>query len=140
MPEGHARLARVNAEIAVKDYGEGTFPRELASAVSEIDKAEDQLNRVKAEAEWADRIRSKGYLLLIRDDLSERLAVQRATFAVEQARTRKVVLEGYTKAKVIGGLAAQVEKARAIELVKKAAYDRLRAAGTSGPNGSRLGS
>ena len=56
--------------------------------------------------------------------------------AVEQARTKKVVLEGYTKAKVIGGLVAQVEKARAIELVKKAAYDQLRAAGTSGPSGA----
>jgi hypothetical protein len=127
-----ARRAREAAEIVLKDYAEGTYRREVASAQGEIEKAEDQLNRVKAAGgdsrEWADRIRSKGYLLLIRGDLSERLAVQRATFAVEQARTKKAVLEGYTKSKVIDDLTARAEEARVIEQAKKAAYDRSQAA------------
>src|SRR5258708_22329172 len=68
-----AKFARELAEVAVKEYAEGTFRRELATAEGEIKQAEDELSRIRTTtdpiSEWAERIRSKGYLLLIRGDL-----------------------------------------------------------------------
>jgi len=94
-------------------------------------KAEDELNRVRpaaaAHQEWVDRIRSKGYLLLILGENIGQLAVQKATFAVEQAKSKKGVLEGYTKVKTLNERNNRVAKARMDELAKKAAYDRARA-------------
>ena len=64
-----AKLARELAEVAVNEYAEGTFRQELATAEGEIEQAEDELGTVKISpdpvSEWAERIRSKGYLLLI---------------------------------------------------------------------------
>jgi hypothetical protein len=65
--------------------------------------------------------------LLIRGVESKELAVRKATFIVEQARSKKVVLEGYTSVKALKELKNKVAKARADELAKKAAYDQVSA-------------
>ena len=126
-----ARLAREHAEVAAKEYAEGTYARELAAAEDEIKKAEDELNRIKPAAaayqESVERIRSKGYLFLIRNPNGGNFAVTRATFAIEQAKSKKVVLEGYTKIKTLNELNDQIAKARMDELAKKAAYDGVKA-------------
>ena len=99
-----AKLARELAEVAVNEYAEGTYPRELATAEGEIKQAEDELSGVETPdpiSVWAERIRSKGYLLLITASAVEGVRCERATFAIEQAKSRKLVLEWYTKVKTL---------------------------------------
>ena len=127
-----AKLARELAEVAVNEYAEGTFRQELATAEGEIEQAEDELSRVKISpdpvSEWAERIRSKGYLLLITGSRwSKELAEKKATLAVELAKSKKVVLENYTRFKTLRELNDRAAKARMDELAKKACYDRVRA-------------
>jgi HlyD family secretion protein len=137
-----AKHARDRAERAVTEYAERTFPRELATVEAEIKRDEDALNYIKTardtEWDWAERIRSKGYLLLIRGVESKELAVRKATFIVEQAKSKKAVLERYTRVKALKELKDQVAKARADELAKKAAYDEVSAT-ELGPIGRFMG-
>jgi hypothetical protein len=126
-----ARLAREHAEVAAKEYAEGTYARELAAAEDDIKIAEDELNRIKPAAaayqESVDRIRSKGYLFLILNPNDGTSALLHAKFAIEMAKSKKVVLEGYTKAKTLHELHDQIAKARMDELAKKATYDGAKA-------------
>ena len=126
-----ARHARERAEVAVKNYAEGTFSRELATVEDEIKRAENDLNRIQPAAiayqEWVERIRSKGYLLLIRGEGLGQLAVMRAASAVERAQDRKRVLENYTKVKALKKLNEQVAKAMVDELATKRTYEREKA-------------
>jgi hypothetical protein len=126
-----AKLTRELAEVALKDYTEGTFRREQANTEGEIKHAEAELSAVTtyatAVAESVERIRSKGYLLLIHIVPSTQLALKKAAFGVEQARSEKAVLEGYTQVKTLKKLSDQFAKARTEELATKAAYDRMTA-------------
>jgi HlyD family secretion protein len=127
-----AKFARELAEAAVKEYDEGTFRQELATADGEIRQAENELSRIKTTADtisdWAERIRSKGYLLLVRgSERSKDLAEKMAAFSLESAKSKKLVLEGYTRVKRLKKLNDRVANARMDELAKQAAYDRLRA-------------
>jgi len=126
-----ARHARERAEVAVKDYAEGTFWRELATAEDEIKQAENELKLIQPAAsdheEWVERIRSKGYLLFIRDENLGKMALTRAAFAVEQAQDRKRVMESYTKVKTLKKLNDLVAEAKVDELSKKMAYERVKA-------------
>jgi hypothetical protein len=127
-----ALLARELAEAAVNAYAEVTFPHELAVAECEIRGAEDELRLIRSTRdpllEWAERIESKGYLLSIRGPrYAKQLAEKKATFAIEQAKSKKTFLEKYTKVKTLKDLNDRLTKARADELASKAAYSRLRA-------------
>jgi hypothetical protein len=125
-----ATVARELAEFAANDYAERTFARELATAGGEVHKAEDKLECIKpavaAYREWVERIQSKGYLLLIHHESAE-LALAKAAFSIEQAKSRKMVLEGYTKVKTLELMKLRVAKARMNELAQKAAYDKMKA-------------
>jgi hypothetical protein len=77
---------------------------------------------------WAERIRSKGYLLLIGGVPSRKLAVKKATFAIEQAKSKRVVLETYTKTVTLKKLNDRIAKATQDERATKTMYDRLMAA------------
>jgi hypothetical protein len=125
-----ASVARERAEAAVKEYTEGTFRRELAAVEDEVKRDEDQL-RIATEAppDWAEQIRAKGYLLLVKGSVHTReMSIKKATFAVEQARSKKRVLESYTRVKTLEELNDRVAKARADESAGKAAYERAKAA------------
>jgi hypothetical protein len=126
-----AARAREAAESAVNDYALGTFRRELATAEAEIKQAEEKLSGIATDAtgylDWAERIRSKGYLLHITGASSKQLAVKKATFTLEQAKSKKLILKQYTRVKTLGDLNNQVARARMDELAKKEAYDRTTA-------------
>ena len=109
----------------------GRFEEELAAVEDEVKRAEDQL-RVASNAplEWAEQIRAKGYLLYVKGPaLTRELNVRKATFEVEQARSKRHILENYTKVKTLEELNDRVVKARADESARKAAYERAKAAG-----------
>jgi len=126
-----ARLAREQAEVEVTEYAEGTFRQELASVEAQIRQAADELNRIvnatSSDVDWAERIRSKGYLLLIRGVPSKELAVKKAALAVEQVKSEKLVLEQFTKVKKLKELTSRVARASTDEVAKKASYHRMRA-------------
>jgi hypothetical protein len=126
-----AKRSLEHAERAVMEYAEGTFRRELATVEAEIKQGEAELDDIKTatdhDQDWAERIRSKGYLLLIQGLTSNELAVRKATFTVEQAKSKKAVLEQFTRLKALRELKDRVAKARADERAKKAAYDKVSA-------------
>jgi HlyD family secretion protein len=130
-PYRSAKLARERAEAAVYEYAEGTFRRELAAVEVEVKQAEGQLRvATNAPPDWAERIRAKGYLLFVTSYApSRKLNIKKAVFAAEQARSKRQVLEKYTKVKTLKELNDRVAKSRADETVMKAAYERAKTAG-----------
>ena len=122
---------RERAEAAVNEYAQGTFRRELAAVEDEVKRAEDQLRiATNAPPEWAEQIRAKGYLLYVKGPaLTRELNVKKATFEVKQARSKRHVLEDYTRVKTLAELNDRVARARTDESARKAAYERAKAAG-----------
>ncbi len=122
-----ARLARECAEIAVHVYIECIFPRELASIGAEVKLAEANLTEANNFVDWTEKIREKGYLLLVVGGRSREFEIKKAKFALEQAQGKKKVLVDYTKPRMIKALKSDVGKTRSEELAKKAAWLREKA-------------
>jgi RNA polymerase sigma factor (sigma-70 family) len=95
-----AKLTRELAGIAVEEYEEVNYPRDLATVGAEIKLAESDLARSEVK-----------------------LNRKKAQFALEQAQGKRDVLIKYTKGKTIKELESAVEKARSDELAKEAAWD-----------------
>ena len=98
-----ARLTRELAEIAVEEYEEVIYPRDLATVEGEIKLAESDLARSKA---------------------SEELKREKARFALEQAQSKLTVLTQFTKRQTVMELVKAAEKAKSDELDKEAAWDK----------------
>ncbi len=114
----NARLTREVAEIAVTEYVEGVFKQDLETAKGEIALAESDLARAEDRVEWSNRMFEKGYVSKAQK-IADALALQRAKFALEQAQSKRSVLEEYTKKKTTKELESEVEKTRADELAKE---------------------
>jgi hypothetical protein len=118
----NARLAREIAEITVREYLEGLYSQEIATINGEIALAESDLQRAQDQLDRARRMDEKGFIPVYPKGVEE-LSVKKARFALEQARSKKKVLVDYTRPKRIKALKSEVEKARADELAKKAAWE-----------------
>jgi multidrug resistance efflux pump len=119
---GSSRRAREAAEIATREYEEGTFKQDLVTIDGEIKLAEADAARAKDRAEWATRMKEKGFVSDAQK-ASEGTNLQKARFKLEQARSKKNVLLSYTKSKTIKELNSEIEKARADELARKQTLD-----------------
>jgi HlyD family secretion protein len=117
-----ARLTRELAELAVEEYEEVTYPRDLATVGAEIALAKSDLTRSRDRLDWAKRMFEKKYVSPA-TKTSEELNLEKAKFALEQAESKKNVLVKYTRDKTIKELRSAVEKARLDELYKQAALD-----------------
>ena len=115
-----ARLTREIAEIAVEEYEEVIWPRNLAAAQDETKLAESDRTRSADRLDWARRMLKKGYVPKT-TVVSEELSLKKARFEFEQAESRKKVLVEYTKSKTIKKLKSEVEKAKSDESAKKKA-------------------
>ena len=115
----NANLTRQVAEIAVREYVEGVYKQDMATAKGEEALAESDKKRAEDRVVWANHMLEKNYISLAQQ-ISEHLALQRAVFALEQAQTKKKVLEDYTYEKTVMELKSEVEKAKADELAKQA--------------------
>jgi HlyD family secretion protein len=118
----NAKLTREVAEIAVKEYVEGIFVQDKATAEGEIKLAQSDLSRSEDRLDWSTRMYLKGYVSKA-SAISEELNLKKARFALEQAETKLKVLLDFTKAKTIKELESEVEKARSDELAKKATWE-----------------
>ena len=117
----NAKLTREVAEIAVKEYKEGVFVQDKATAEGEIKLAESDLTRSEDRLEWARRMFEKGYVSKAQL-ITEELNFKKAQFALEQAQSKLEVLLKYTREKTIKELESEVKKAHNEELDKKAAW------------------
>jgi hypothetical protein len=115
------RLAREIAEIGIQQYIECIFLQELAIADAEIKRAESDLKRAEDRLDWVRKNSYKGFPPP--SAISDELSVKKARFALEQALSTKTVLVDFTKGKRIMELKGEVDKARANELAKKAAWE-----------------
>jgi HlyD family secretion protein len=113
-----ARLTRELAEIAVEEYRDLTYPKDLATVEGEIKLAESDLTRGKDRLEWAKRMHEKGYVSRAQK-VSEELTFKKAQFTLEQAQSKRKVLVDYTRGKTLKELHSDVEKAHANELFEK---------------------
>ncbi len=112
-----ARLTRELAEIAVEEYGEESYPRDLAKVAGEIKFAEERLRGAEYQLAWASQMLKKGYVSAAGKAEAE-ASLKMALYELEQARARKKVLVEFVKIKTIKELKAKVETARTDELLK----------------------
>jgi HlyD family secretion protein len=118
----NAKLNREVAEIGVTEYLEGIYKQELETVLGEIALAQSDLKRAEERLDWSHRMFSMGYISL-GENISDKLAMRRAKFAMEQAQTKRAVLEQYTKSKTILERKSGVEKERSEELAKQAVFE-----------------
>ena len=117
----NAKLTRQVAEIAVVEYLEGIYKQDKETILGEIALAKADMKRAEDRLQWSEKMLEKSYVSL-GQVISDRLSLQRAIFAVEQAQTKLNVLEKYTKDKTKKELEAEVEKAKSDELAKESTW------------------
>lgn len=110
------------AEIAVREYLEGTFPEQEQNAEGAIALAKSELARAQERLEWSNRMLDIGYVTQ-QQNYSDKLALQKAEFSLREAETKLRVLRDYTKQKQVKELQAAVEKATSDMLAKQSAYE-----------------
>jgi HlyD family secretion protein len=118
----NAKLTRQVAEIAVTEYLEGIYKQDLQTVLGEIALAESEKSRAVDRLDWSKRMKDKGYVSEAQF-IADRVSLQQKTFALEQAQTKKDVLQKYTKNKTEKELMSEVEKARSDELAKQATWE-----------------
>lgn len=117
-----AKLTREIAEIALAEYQEVIFFRDLATVEGGVKLAESDLTRAEDRRDWAGRMFDKGFVSRAQK-VSEELTLKKAQFTLEQAESKRKVLVDYSKGKTIKELRREVEKARSDEMAKEAAWD-----------------
>jgi RNA polymerase sigma factor (sigma-70 family) len=117
-----AKQTRELAEIALEEYEQIIYPQDLATVEGEIKLAESDLSRSRDRLDWAKRMLEKKRIGQAQK-ISEELNNKKAAFALEQAQSKKHVLDKYTKGKTFKELMSEVEKARSDELAKKATLE-----------------
>jgi hypothetical protein len=127
-----ARAARRLAEAALVEYRGGIYKQELETAKGEILLAEAERKRAEDRVIWSDRMFAKGSISKAQN-VADKISLQQKIFIYEQAQTKLDVLEKWIKDKTIKGLQTEIDKARAREMARKAAYERLKSPGLALP-------
>lgn len=109
------------AELDLRKYLEGEWPRELRKAESDITLASEELQRAEDELDWSRRLEEDKYIT--RTELqADELACRRAQIQLELARNNLEVLTEYTHERTVAQLRSDVEQAhKALERVKRKA-------------------
>lgn len=116
-----AKKTLLVAEIAVKEYLEGTFPQDVQSAEGAIKLAEADLVRAQERLEWSNRMLAIGYVTASQNQ-SDKLTLQKSEFSVKEAKTKLDVLQRFTREKQVKDLLANVDKAKSDMLAKESTY------------------
>jgi RND family efflux transporter MFP subunit len=117
-----AKLTREVAETAVREYDEGTYKQTLETLQGNIAMAKAELKRSEDRYEWTCKMVEKKYAS-VATQTSDRFALDKAKFALEQAQTSYDVLLRFTREKTLKEFRAEVEKAHSDELAKKATLE-----------------
>jgi RNA polymerase sigma factor (sigma-70 family) len=132
----NAKLAREWAKIAVTEYEDGfkieqdSLKGTINSAQNAIRKAQERLERTRrARQQVTDALAAKGGEgtpadIVAKLDVEDRLdaieqVLERETKALELAKAKQVLLEKYTRDRMINTLTLEVERKRSDELAKE---------------------
>jgi len=118
-----ARTTREVAEIAVKEYLEGTYLQSVQAARSDMVLAESELARATDRYQWTERMVAIKYVS-DSQKLTDAQTKMKARMDIDRAVTSMRVLQNYTGRKTAISLEAEVEKARVGELAQQAIYER----------------
>ena len=118
----NAKKTREVAEIAVKEYLQGTFLQDRLNIQGEITLAESELKRAVERLDRSEKMLKNQYISE-GQVLSDRLAKLKAEISKRQASKKMDVLEQYTKQKAETELQANVEKAKSDELAKLSTFN-----------------
>ncbi|HEX4129683.1 MAG TPA: efflux RND transporter periplasmic adaptor subunit [Pirellulales bacterium] len=110
------------AKIAVQEYIEGTFVKELQTCAAQITIAMENLRSAENSLEHTSRLARKGYVTPLQLD-AQKFAVERAKLDMETAQVAKNVLEKFTKVKMREDLETTRDTAEARMRSEQAACD-----------------
>jgi HlyD family secretion protein len=110
------------AEIAKKEYVEGTFFQEEQTIKSEILIAEENLRRAQEYIKYSERLAARGYVTSQQME-GDRFAVEKAQTELETAKTKLRVLRNYTKLKTLKQLESDIKSAEALWKSEQSSYD-----------------
>ncbi len=100
------------AQIAMKEYVEGTFFQEEQEIQGEIFIAEENLRRAKEYLAYSERLSARGYVTPQQLE-GDRFAVEKARTELKAAKTKLRVLQEYTKPKTLKQLESDIKSAEA---------------------------
>ena len=112
------------AQLAVKEYLEGTFKQSLQDADSAITIAQENLKSAQNSLEYSERMFRKGYVSSLELE-SQRFSVQHAQLELDSAN-RRDVLVNFTKAKTLQDLESREHGRRAGESENAALLEEIR--------------
>jgi HlyD family secretion protein len=123
-----ARLDAQFAEEDLKNYLEGTFPRDLKELDSRVTMAREEVSRTKQKFEWSERLFAEKYISET-ELQADRLAAQKAELDLQLANTNFDLLNQFTKPRRVAELTSNVEQTRmALDRVQRRAQaDMLQA-------------
>lgn len=110
------------AEIAVQEYEEGLFPKELADHEMQVTIAQETLTSAQNSLDHTDRMFKKGYVSAL-ERKSQEFAVQRAGLELKSAQKAQEVLERFTKRKTLEDLKSKRDTADAKAKSEQAAFE-----------------
>jgi len=124
-----ARAADIQAEkdfaaakIAVEEYTEGTYKKELRKAESDVSAAKERLQATQNQLEHGQRMFRKGYITPQQLD-AQKSAVERAELDRGTAEISLDVLERFTKPKMITELSSKRDAMEAKRNSERAALE-----------------
>jgi hypothetical protein len=124
--EAELRKSELTLEIAknaLDEFQKGNFPAEIQQAEADIALARSDVERANDQKNWADRMLKKGSISESQH-LANVFELQKAEFTLKQARTKREVLEKYTKHKEVARLERAVKEAEE-QVAEKKALDQV---------------
>ncbi len=120
--EIEARNLYETAQISLREYLNGIYVQEHQTIESEVFVAEENLNRAKEYYEYSKKLAAKGYVNELQLE-ADQFAVEKTAKELEAAKTKLLVLDDYTKAKMLKQLASDIAITSAKWEAQKHAYE-----------------
>lgn len=116
-----ARNLYETALIAEREYLEGTYVQERQTLESEVFVAEENLNRAKEYFKFSKKLAAKGYVNELQLEADE-FAVEKSAKELEAAKTKLLVLDDFTKEKMMKQFESDIAIAKAKWEAQKNSY------------------
>lgn len=107
-----ARNLYETAQIARREYLEGTYVQERQTLESAVFVAEENLNRAREYYEYSKKLQAKGYVNELQLE-ADKFAVEKSSKELDAAKTKLQVLDEFTKAKMLKQLDSDIAIAKA---------------------------